>query len=488
MKRYVILAAVLVVLLAAFVTVILVNLRSQRPDVLIDRLLYGSTEKLEDTRMRLNLARGDVPGAMVAGLARSDVPSDRRVLLADLMFSQLSRANDPRLAEALRAAARDADPAVRRKVAHCVAVYELLQDELPALACDSDPETRRQAYLTLVSETSWEDSGGGMWRRISPADRRRVLDMAAQTAKTSPDPEMRLLGSSVLGQQIESLGVQAVQAAQRGEMDRAEKCLAEALELDPNNHQARLRLARFRLANSPRPEALAAARKHQALIEIPELPAAPAVDGDPTEACWQSAFRSGDFFVTTSRWAAQPARGKTRAYLGHRDGTLYVAVLGYEKDLATLARKHTGRDSDVWRDDCVELLFDPAITGQDTYQIVINANNAAFDQKSGDKSVNFRFEHKARIFPDRGYWACEFAMKGEALGSFHVRPGDLWAMNVFRGRIAASEHCAMWPTFGGALRSDLYPLVLFAPTPGRPTSATSPATSPASSPSTAAAR
>ena len=110
----------------------------------------------------------------------------------------------------------------------------------------------------------------------------------------------------------------------------------------------------------------------------------------------------------------------------------------------------------------MELIFDPGNTEKDTYQFVINPAGALFDNFNQDTSKNFKCEYKAKIFQDRGYWACEFALEGKELDNHVIEPGVIWSLVVFRVRIgAAAEHGAIWPLFGRAHNVPLYPIAVF---------------------------
>ena len=85
----------------------------------------------------------------------------------------------------------------------------------------------------------------------------------------------------------------------------------------------------------------------------------PIIDGDPTDEAWQDAYSSDRFYLTVARFAGKQPEGRSRFSIGHHDGTIYIAVLGYEDDLDKLHVTHTQRDSDVWRDDCIEIFFAP---------------------------------------------------------------------------------------------------------------------------------
>lgn len=184
--------------------------------------------------------------------------------------------------------------------------------------------------------------------------------------------------------------------------------------------------------------------------------------GDPTEQAWSGALVVEKFYNSRCQLLPRPADGKSKALLGRRDGKLYIAVLGYEEDLDRLVRKNTERDTDVWADDCVELMFDPLNTEKGHYQFAINSVGALFDQADNDNKRNFKCEHAGRIFRDRGYWAMEFALLGKDLDGHEIKPGVMWSFNVFRTRIgAASEQAAIWPTFGHSLLPDMFPFAVF---------------------------
>ena len=78
------------------------------------------------------------------------------------------------------------------------------------------------------------------------------------------------------------------------------------------------------------------AREYGGLIEVPQLSETPTIDGDPTDTVWAEAYTTDEFFMTTSRWAQKPMIGKSRCHIGHRDGKIYIAVIGYEDDLSKI--------------------------------------------------------------------------------------------------------------------------------------------------------
>jgi hypothetical protein len=140
--------------------------------------------------------------------------------------------------------------------------------------------------------------------------------------------------------------------------------------------------------------------------------------------------------------------------------------------LTRLIVKHKTRDSEVWRDDCVEFMFDPANTARSAYQIIVNAGGIRFDSYQHRREKNFEFDSAVSIFEDRGYWACELAVAASEFGDAGITADSIWGMNIVRTRIGAAEQHIWWPTYGMSINYHLHPLAVFdfpegaAPPPG----------------------
>ena len=460
MKRGLIIGSVVVVVGLAAVFVLLSRLRSQSPEALLARLAEGRGDR-EDLIMQINLARGDVVGPMLEALEDKEAPPSFRADVLELLFKKHFRSPEDRIKEALLRALEDPDTQVRRWAAYGFAVYMDDGERVVLVECldDPDPAVRRQAYMVLAPRLPERDT---VWESLSAEQKEKMIETCLEQAKKEEAPEMRQLARAVISREIESRGGEATEALLKADVAGAEKILQGALALDPDNRLGQVRLIRFYLQAGKKEEALKLARQHGALFEIPELPEAPVIDGDPTDAVWSEAFTTEEFFMTTSRWVARHPKGRSRAHIGHRDGKIYIALLGYEDDMTKLARVHTDRDGEIYMDDCAEIVFDPEITGQDFYQFVVNLNGALLDIFSRDRSKNFKCEYKAQIFEGRGYWAVEFALDGKDLDNHVIEAGEMWALNVFRVRIGpASEHGGIWPLYGGTLYMHNYPLAVF---------------------------
>ena len=268
----------------------------------------------------------------------------------------------------------------------------------------------------------------------------------------------------MVGRQVGCYIEDSMRAAAGGDLVRAEECLSKALELAPNHQRAQIAQVRWLMRSGKEKEAIELADKYGALLKIPTLPALPAIDGDPTDPVWQQALKVGLLYHTTSNWEAKHCEGRSDAFLGHRDGKIYVAVIGYETpgDIDKLVIKRVNRDSNVFEDDCVEIFLDPEGVGECAYQFIINARGALYDSYKAASKHNFELEHKARIFRDRGYWSIEFAIAAQALNGAKLSADKPWGVNIARARIGpASEHCMIWPPYGGALRYHNHPIAVF---------------------------
>jgi len=88
-------------------------------------------------------------------------------------------------------------------------------------------------------------------------------------------------------------------------------------------------------------------RHNGTLFSVRALVEDPVVDGDPSESTWKTAFSSELQYQTVSSPRALPAAGKTRVRVGHRNGRVFIAILGFEHDVSHLTAKERPRDSDV---------------------------------------------------------------------------------------------------------------------------------------------
>jgi hypothetical protein len=466
MKRIVISVAAVLLLLGLLVAAVLLRVRAENPAQLIARIQRARGAEREELLLRLSISRGDVLTELIKRYNERTADAAFRAEMVDLIFKRGLRGDDPRLEPLYLDALQDPQPEVRRAAAKGMITYgdqELRAKLIPGVA-DSDPEVRRCAYAVIVTERSpLKAPMSGIYEIIQPEERASLTTNCLRQLPRETDPDMIFLCKGVIGHEVENRCFEADQARGSGDVEKARRLLESAIALDPAHPDPQVRLARLYLETDQRDKALATARTYGALFEFPRLPSAPVVDGDPSDEAWKTALVIDKFYHTTSRWTPKQTEGKSRALLGHHGGRIYIAILGFEKDLDKLVATRKNRDDDEWYDDCAEILFDFGCDGKSFVQFVVNSLGGMFDVKDNDKSKNFDCEFKAGVFKPRGYWAMEFSIDARELSGKPLTPDTLWAFNIFRTRIgAASEHCAMWPPFGETQRPYTYPFAMFA--------------------------
>ena len=466
MKRFLVIAAIVLGVLGLSVGLIWLRLRADRPEALIARLASARGADRQELVLRLGLARGDVTAKLIDAFGAATAPAFRAELV-DLIFRRNLREPDERLLALARKALTDGAPEVRRTAAYGLVVYgdaksqRLLADRV----ADPDPQIRRQVY-SLFAACSWQPEWRDAYKELSDKEREALVAACAARMKTEPDPETAFLARAVVGLEVSIRCENAMQALAAGDLPKAKSLMEGALALDPENKQAQARFARLHLSAGDPGAAVATARKYGALIEIPRLSKPPVIDGDPTDDVWREAYTADAFYLSTSSHVAKPASGKSRCHIGYRDGRIYIAMLGFEEDTDKLIITKKNRDDEVFRDDCVELLFNPENSEKDFVQFIINPLGTLQDIKNHDAKANFKCEAKAGVFKERGYWAAEFAIDVSELSPKPITAQTIWSFNAYRTRIgAASEQDGIWPTYGSSLRSGLYPLAVFKDAP-----------------------
>lgn len=191
-------------------------------------------------------------------------------------------------------------------------------------------------------------------------------------------------------------------------------------------------------AQAPRPRLVA-----------PRTNAPPTIDGRADEDAWKSATvvdwfvaNNGTFPKPPQRFGIDPMIGDTTVRLLYDEKFLYLHFRCGEEHIGWLQKGQEKRDGSVWKDDCVEVFLDPARSYKSAYHLIVNPVPALYDAREkagerGDRSWNLEGEKVASHVGD-DFWAVEMAIPFASLGGA-PRPGDVWALNLCRQRIAASQ-------------------------------------------------
>ena len=146
-------------------------------------------------------------------------------------------------------------------------------------------------------------------------------------------------------------------------------------------------------------------------MAIPELPEAPRIDGDLSDAAWESAAQADAWMVNTGEG---PAPVPTTAWLGIHSGALFVGVRADEPNVAGIVTSVTEDGGPAWDDDCIELFVDGNLDLTTSRQLVINAAGAVTLIDHGGGAWNTQVARAVSIGDDR--WFAEFSLPLSALG------------------------------------------------------------------------
>lgn len=465
MRRILILAVIIAGVLVLFFGAVGLKIRSGRPEVLLERLRTARGAGRGKLVMGLKLTRGDVVGPMIEAFRDGTGNVEYRCVLLELLFGRNLRQQDDRIGKILHEAIESPEAAIRLGAVNGFSVYGSHKDRIAFIdyLIDPDGRVRKQAYILFSSAGRPEAQPPplqGVWLEMDVEQREKVVELARSRLGKESDPELAYLVRAVIGRAVAVLCDKSREALLKADIVGAERLLKKAMELDPENQRVQIRYVRTLLSTGETDRALKMAEEYGALLRVPRLLSVPVIDGDPTDEAWDGAFQDERFYLTCARWASKRAESRSRMYVGHRDGRIYVALFCYEDDLKKLRVKAKPGDKTVWQDDCVELFFDPKNTENRFFQFIVNPAGVLQTINKGSRKT-VKCEYAAKVFYDRGYWGCEFSVAAQEMDG-EIGPDSIWGLDIMRTRIgAASEQCAWWPTFGFSHYYHLYPIAVF---------------------------
>jgi transposase-like protein len=182
------------------------------------------------------------------------------------------------------------------------------------------------------------------------------------------------------------------------------------------------------------------------VLDIPYLNNSPVIDGAINKGEWSSAQQHVKILsVNNQDGKKQKPTNKTNVYIGHTQKRIFVAFICYEKNMAGLKADISAleaRDTNLWTDDCVEILIDPLASGSDFYHFIINANGILYDALNGDNSWDSNIKIAATKYQDR--WIIELSIPFSDFG--YTPTGDeLWRGNFCREQKRRHENSSLFP-------------------------------------------
>ncbi|MCP4639869.1 MAG: DUF4091 domain-containing protein [bacterium] len=172
----------------------------------------------------------------------------------------------------------------------------------------------------------------------------------------------------------------------------------------------------------------------------------PTIDGRVNPEEW-SAAGAVDGFVENLKNTA--AKAQTRAWVGHDDTTLFIAMVCEEPLPGNIAeRAFDGRqDPPIWVNECVEVFLNPQGDRASHMHFLVDILNQRHDALGSDFH-GFNPDWENAVWRGATEWSAEIAIPFLALGVEAPTPGDVWYANLCRERKAEQELSAWHATFG----------------------------------------
>ncbi len=170
------------------------------------------------------------------------------------------------------------------------------------------------------------------------------------------------------------------------------------------------------------------------------------LDGKLDEEAWKSAERLTEFLSARNKKGKRPttAPQQTTVLMVHDGTNLYISAICQESKIDKLVATQKQRDSDVFRDDSIEVFLDTNQDRKTYYQIVVNSTSTVYD------ATNIRTRDGHHVDRDwncgvtataetgKNIWTVELAIPLADLGSPNIAKGARWNFNIGRERWAAS--------------------------------------------------
>ena len=194
----------------------------------------------------------------------------------------------------------------------------------------------------------------------------------------------------------------------------------------------------------------------------------PRLDGRLDDPCWQR-LPAMDVFYEYRGYPIDRvvvSSLKTVARLGWDDRSLYMGIVLYDDMAKVRARVGNRDDVDIWRDDCVEIYFDPDSAGRFFYKLSTNSIGTRLDFTGPIRNSAWNPPWRVACTRSTDHWTIETRVPWV---SFHrtPAPGDLWAFDLVRfshttGRLRGSN----WTPKAAQGRPGLYGYLHFGRTLG----------------------
>ena len=350
--------------------------------------LDGTRDERREAMIELMLAKQNAIPPLIEALRDRERPSHVRADMAEVLFRVYVREKDKRILSALLESLDDQDTGVRARVARSLGYIgdeTTTEPLLERLAVEEDDTIRSQVLGALEVLGGWKMGIGGRGKRGFPRtdhalggenmgdeEKRRFIEILKDIWESEGSKELRANAEELLENMARQLVQEADKLALQADLDQAEAKLLEACELVEGSKNTWYKLGKFHFENGAKEKGLGILRDHGMLIDAKRLTATPVVDGELSDEGWKEATKITEFYQCLRSMRTVPAEGRSEAYLGYTDHSLYIAVKGYEESTSNLVANVRVRDGRPPHDDCAEIFFDTDLDYEAFYHIIVS--------------------------------------------------------------------------------------------------------------------
>lgn len=422
------------------------------------RKLGANADDRKAAMMELTMVKDKDVSVILQAVQDNNQPVAVRIDLIAVLSRLLFRRGREEIYQVFNILVHDPAPDIRKAVIRAFGDLQKEEGIKPLLAAlkDPDPEVQNEALIGLdkVEDKIKEDD--------RPVLMKNAQDICAKTKNDAKQAELYEKALQALESGAEKMAQQADKLALSGQIKEAEASLTGILAWVPDSININYKLGRFYYDNGQKEKGLAMLEKHGLLLRLKKLTAAPVLDGDLSDPCWEQAARITNFYQCIKVMSAKPIAGKSDIRIGYTDEAIYIAYKAYEPSTKGIKYAAKIRDGDVWADDCTEIFFDPKHDYKTFYQFCINAMGIIYDSNASKNGTawNAKIEVCPKVTPD--FWTLEIKIPFKDLEVNAITPGTIFGFNVATVRIGNSSEYGQWtPTYGSAGRPERFGFLLF---------------------------
>lgn len=422
------------------------------------RKLGGNADDRKAAMLELAMVKDKDISVIIQAAQDNNQPVAVRIDLITILSRLLFRGGNAEIYQVFNVLVHDPAPDVRKAVIRAFGDLQKEEGGKPLLAAlkDPDPEVQNEALIGLdkVDDKIKEDD--------LPVLMKDAQDICAKTKNDAKQAELYEKALKALENGAEKMAQQADKLLLSGQLKEAEASLAGVLAWVPASMNINYKLGRFYYDNGQKEKGLAMLEKHGLLLRLKKLTAAPVLDGDLSDPCWEQTARITNFYQCVNTMSARKISGKTDIRIGYTDEAIYIAYKAYEPSTKGIKQAARIRDGNVWEDDCIEIFFDPKHDYKSFYQFCINALGTSYDRNAAKNGTawNPRSEVCPKVTPD--FWALEIKIPFKDMEFAANTPGVIIGFNIATIRIGNSSEYGQWaPTYGNACRPERFGFLLF---------------------------